>query len=334
MMDEPSQQEFIVRYVLGELSEAEQQQVEEAYFTDPTFLQEVRAVRDELIDAFIYGELVGHERQRFEQRLQRTPALREKVEFARLLHHTVNPANAPLDHQPERILAVGQNRTAHREPGSRWQLWLPSLAGPRLVFTTATLAILLVGGLWLAGKLRRTPDQIRQERSEQASLQQHGTERAAGSQTTPRLETSSGVNQSPVPAAQTTPTIRQHRPLSSDPRSRLATFALSANLLRDPESHQELIVSRGVDTIQLQLELEQEDAQNFQAILQTRSGENIWAEKNLRPRLKSSRMILIVNLPARLFGNEDYVLKLRGEKSGVNQIETRYYFRVSKQTLR
>src|SRR5262249_42108658 len=89
MKENRAQRELMSRYLLGELTEAEQEEIEEAYITDPSFLQELLAMRYELIDGFVQGSLDDSEHKRFEQRLRSSPPLQEKVEFARALFETV-----------------------------------------------------------------------------------------------------------------------------------------------------------------------------------------------------------------------------------------------------
>ncbi len=76
---------LVIRYILGELTENEQTQVEEKYFADEEFLQEVRAARDDLVDAYVRGKLSEADRLRFEKRMNEVPSLRAKVEFAEVL---------------------------------------------------------------------------------------------------------------------------------------------------------------------------------------------------------------------------------------------------------
>ena len=45
------------RYLLGELSESEQSDLEEKYFTDPQVFNQVLKTERELVDAYVRGQL-------------------------------------------------------------------------------------------------------------------------------------------------------------------------------------------------------------------------------------------------------------------------------------
>src|ERR1051326_4573898 len=61
-----SANEQLTRYLLGEMSEAEQTQIEVRYFADPQLLAELCAWRNRLIDDYVCGGLSPSMRQRFE----------------------------------------------------------------------------------------------------------------------------------------------------------------------------------------------------------------------------------------------------------------------------
>jgi hypothetical protein len=74
--------EILVRYLLGELSEPEQQRVESHYFRDMEFLEQLLIVEDELIDSYVIGELSDERLERFEDYFLQSPERHEKVIFA------------------------------------------------------------------------------------------------------------------------------------------------------------------------------------------------------------------------------------------------------------
>ena len=76
-------EQLLVRYLLGELSEEEQSQLEERYFADDDFYSELRATERDLIDDYVRGRLSGRRREQFESRFMASPERRQKVELAR-----------------------------------------------------------------------------------------------------------------------------------------------------------------------------------------------------------------------------------------------------------
>jgi hypothetical protein len=83
MPSEPMDEILLVRYLLGDLSQEEQVQVEDRAFADPEYLVVLQAVEVDLIDAYVNGELSPEERCGFERQFLASPERRRKVAFAR-----------------------------------------------------------------------------------------------------------------------------------------------------------------------------------------------------------------------------------------------------------
>jgi hypothetical protein len=73
------------RYLLGQLSEDEQAQVEDRAFADPAYLKLVESVEADLIDSWVAGQLPPKDRRAFERLFFNSPARIRKVQFAREL---------------------------------------------------------------------------------------------------------------------------------------------------------------------------------------------------------------------------------------------------------
>jgi len=70
------------RYLLGELSEADEEGFELRLLTDPAFGEEFDTVVDEVIDQYIQNDLQDDERKRVEQYFLSTTERQQKLEFA------------------------------------------------------------------------------------------------------------------------------------------------------------------------------------------------------------------------------------------------------------
>lgn len=73
------------RYLLGQLEEAEQEQLELRLLTDPSFIEEFDTVVDEIADQYAGDELERKERERVEQYFLTSAERQKKVHFAREL---------------------------------------------------------------------------------------------------------------------------------------------------------------------------------------------------------------------------------------------------------
>lgn len=70
---------MITAYLMGELSEPEQEQMEVRYFTDDDLFQRLLALEDDLINRYARGVMSDGERKRCERYFMKSPARRERV---------------------------------------------------------------------------------------------------------------------------------------------------------------------------------------------------------------------------------------------------------------
>jgi hypothetical protein len=135
--------EAVVRYLLGELTDAECDELEEAHFATTDGFGELQAVEQELTDAYVAGDLSPERRLRFESRL--VPGQHRDVEFSRALR-------AVLQDRQSSIARAGVRVRRRLVP------WLPAAA--------AAVFISAVGWLALrASRPEEPPDAGRRETS-------------------------------------------------------------------------------------------------------------------------------------------------------------------------
>jgi anti-sigma factor RsiW len=100
-----STNEELTRYLLGEMSEAEQMQVEIRYFADPEMFSELCSWRNNLIDAYVAGQLSPSLRERFEAGIENSWAVNERVRFAETLQEAIEARTGTTPpYQPPRSL--------------------------------------------------------------------------------------------------------------------------------------------------------------------------------------------------------------------------------------
>src|ERR1700755_1261622 len=83
--------EFLERYLLNELSEAENEELENEMFLDKRLLERVQAAEMCLIDSYVSDEMSPAERLRFERGFLLFPENKLKVEDARALQESLRP---------------------------------------------------------------------------------------------------------------------------------------------------------------------------------------------------------------------------------------------------
>ena len=83
MNSEHIQTDVVKSYLLGTLPDDQASAVEERYFTDPAFFNEVRSMEIDLICRFLDGELTEEEQDHFERRYLQVPKLKKLVDEVR-----------------------------------------------------------------------------------------------------------------------------------------------------------------------------------------------------------------------------------------------------------
>jgi len=83
-----------VRYILGTLSDEEKARFEEGYFVDDAEFEEFEIAEEELIDRYVRGELSKQESDQLEKTFATSPRLIERVQVARVLAHRLAPEPA------------------------------------------------------------------------------------------------------------------------------------------------------------------------------------------------------------------------------------------------
>ena len=96
MPTESDSDDILIRYLRGELAEAERERIEDRYFADDRLYQRLLMLEDRIIDSYVRGELPPDERDRFARLVESSPEQRRKVEFAEALRRLAQrEASAP-----------------------------------------------------------------------------------------------------------------------------------------------------------------------------------------------------------------------------------------------
>src|SRR5690242_9454183 len=160
---------LITQYLLGELPDEQQVEIEDRAFGDEEFMASLTSVENDLIDEYVRGELSDADRRRFESRFLASESRRKRVEFAKALARLL-----PETRVTERgTRTVGVTRSSWRDALAAFINGL-NPAG-RIALTTATL-LLLVGGAWLITQtltLRRQLTQLQAQRAAEQNANQN-----------------------------------------------------------------------------------------------------------------------------------------------------------------
>jgi len=243
----------ISRYLLGLSQETERAAIQERIFQDEDYFERVRSVQQELIDAYVRGELSNSEREQVKAVLLSAGRGKGDLAFARALA-AVTGAHAP---KPRRAFQSAP-------------VWIGLIA--------ATLVVAAGVGYWVV---------VGQRNAGRESAEVSAPQRPTAPKSTAVL-----------------------------------SVVLTPGVLRGSEKRKQIVIPPGTDTVQLQLDVENDRHASYSAMLKTNAGETAWEQNGLSRQPDQS---VLCNVPAVALKPASYELALKGGSDTVGY----YYFVVS-----
>jgi len=291
---DPVSDELMIRYLLGGVSDEEQARLEEHYFVDDSIFAQLSALEDELIDDYVRGDLTEPQRKQFALHFLNSAERRRKLAFAESLTRYLSTAPT--------VAEVGKEETWRQKMAD----WF-GLRGTTLRWAVATaFAAVLLGAAWLVRENWRLHIQLQKMQAQQTERQQRED------------QLSKQLAQLKVPAIEGTP---GGAPAQEGAQSRpgslpIVALTLFPGVLRSDAEQKTLVISPGPHLVRLQLDLENQTYDRYLATLETAEGRRIWLKEDLKSTPDTGGHTLVLELPSALLGNNDYILKLRGIRSG------------------
>jgi hypothetical protein len=288
-------QTLLRQYLLGELSQEAQHSIEERLFARDEYLDEMLIAEDELIDSYLGGSLSGREVEDFKRHFLFTPERRLKLRFALSLRKYVSASQAETPPEPAA-------RSATELAGRR--SWLPAFlhhlrpAGYAPLLASA-LVLLVAYGSW-------SLITFRQQRQQRAELEAEIVE----------------LNRQPAQGAEVA---------SAPTQPGVAALILTQGLVRSGGDLRQVALDENARSVHLRCDLPADDFPNYQAVLQLDGDERPINVGGLRSRAEGDARVLVLNLPAKLLADGDYLLLLKGvrEDGGRAEDVATYRFRVT-----
>jgi len=306
-----------VKYLLGDLTEAEQARLEERFFHDAELSDSLSEAEDDLIDRYVRAELSGRERERFERHFLVSERRREKVEFARVLL--------------EAEKATASEDVHSQKPISWWQTMISAWRAPRpaLSYSLAAAALLfLLGGLWLFSEIKQLRREVAQMEAEREMRQRQNDQ--LREQTTEQRQRNDELAAQREKLEQELGLLREQANLpENEKRSTLTSLAfILSPSLRGSEGPKNLVLPRAVQAVRLQLNLNSGDAyQAYRARLQTSSGKPVRSWNQLKASSARGARAVFITVPAELLSTGvQYELTLSGVAGPARLDDLGYYY--------
>jgi murein DD-endopeptidase MepM/ murein hydrolase activator NlpD len=317
VIEAPLNEQSIRQYLLGELSEQEQIQIEDRAFADQSVLEQIQAVEQDLIDDYVSGDISLQERRGFQIHFLASAERKKKIAFAKTLATVVNEKPAP-------VIAV-----------STAPSWRAKFAAfftqPVTAYSFALASVLLLFvGSWLVVDRLRLRSEISQLRNAQESqtAQNRQLEKDLADERfrNQELMANRGTPPQQTPAPETQPQTPQQPTTPNSPV--VVALSLLPGISRGSNSVPRVAIGKDVNMVQLQIGIDpQESYRRYRVELRTANGQHVLAQGNLSARGRR----IPLSVPASVLGNGRYELTLKGiTESGATEDVGFYYFEVAK----
>src|SRR5579885_901266 len=353
----------LTRYLLGSLPAAEAERLDELSVTDEEVAEALRSVENDLVDAYVHGELDEAARAQFKTHYLASPLRRERVAFAQdfkaygeRVSFTAR-AEAANETRAEGAAAATEAKAAPRRKGRDIFSALRdfNLSRPAWAWSAAfaALALVIVGG-WLifdnarrrqpaqtearinAPEQQQTPEAKKESADKDATGTHPADEHAREGLESPAQERTSNDEQRLAEERRAAEGQRIERrraagQKSSAPRAGggVASFILAPQL-RGASQARSISIPTDAERVALRLRLEPNESETYRVALLDETGARaLWRSGQVKARGSADGKILSLNFRARLLKPQaSYLLRVTND---AGEIVDDYPFRVVKQ---
>jgi hypothetical protein len=321
-------EKLIARYLLGELPEEQQVEIEDRAFQDKEYLASITAVENDLIDEYVRHELSETERRMFESRFLASAERRKRVEFATAL------ARVPSQKRVTEKAVVSTATVTWRDS---LEAFIRGLNPAGRFAMAAVILLIMIGGAWLMIQTLRMRNQLTQLQAENQSRQseRQALERQVELERKQNAELSARLNQEKQQREQSDDSLRELSETGDTtnppPRPVIASLLLLPGLSRGGSEKPRLVLPADARLARLQIGIEPEEQYKAFAVeLRTVAGRQVWTRENLIVRNRRGARAVTLMLPATVLKPGEYELRLKGVAEGGNTEDVGfYYFSVS-----
>lgn len=320
--DDLEKEQLLRKYLLGQLSEEEQEQMEDKLFIDKELFQYLGILEHELIDEYIAKKLSKKELTQFESYFLIAPERQQQLKMAIRLNNYADKHQSKLVNE----------RPSLRDRFSGLFRFRPFFATVLIVGLCIGLGVMIteiarlkaeLAQLQLAQNKRELLEQDKKNLSQELAQ-----ERIRSQQLT---QTLTEQQQAQTELARKLAELSQQKESTGKPpiAPSFMTFLLMPGLVRDEEAITTLKIKPQIAEIQLELALEATEYRTYKAELQDQNGQVLWQQANLTEN--SSKKSVLIKLPAKLVTSSSYRIVLQGsaDSKDFEKLGT-YYFQITK----
>lgn len=328
MKQRTEQEDLMVRYLLGELTEEEQSEVENKFLIDNDYFERLCSVEDALIDDYTQGVLSNVEREKVESLLLSSRYEKQEVDFVRDLIDGISsgPSGDLNTPSPSQTIHSSKIKSLLLLLGMQGGLKQVSIA--ILLLVTVIVVLLTIWNLRLQSKIEQMQSNQREmEKREQVLQEAIEWQSGTTAELSKQLEDERNKR---YQLEEEIETLQESNPAL--PQGSVAIINLSPGSFSRGSGELPVINIRpGISNLQVRIELDRADRyKSYSAAIETFDGRKVWSKDRVRlGQSNLDRMVLTV--PTDLLANEDYTLTLKGETETGEKVEIGdYSFRVKR----
>jgi hypothetical protein len=307
----------LTQYLLGNLHGEECERLDELSIADDEFAGRLRSAENDLVDAYVRGQLRGDALRDFESHYLATDLRRNKVAMARTLY----AAAARLDASAESELPVPRPSVSAAENPRSFR-WLPGLRFAWLA--AAAMLVLSVTTVWLAVENHRL------RRQDQVSVAEHTALEEELRQLRARIQNEQAVQDSRAAAAE------DSGPQAIDHPERMISSIFLVPPTRGAAAIPVASMTETDRWLRLQLALESDDFSLYQInLMDLGSNRYVWHSGPVKSADVNHRRALSFLLPVGGLKSQRYAAEVSGiAADGRHEALGSYVFRIAQATSR
>jgi hypothetical protein len=312
--------QLITEYLLGSLTPEEAERLDALSFTDDAFAYALLAIENDLVDAYVRGELHGKVLEQFQSFYLSSPMRQEKVNTAKAFLEI-----AGREVQTQRR-ASEHYATGYSVDGGRSDTWWKEIfALPKFVGLAAIAAsiLLFIGLSWMVVRNQRLREQ---QQANQTQLEQLNRRIADLQADVAKEQASTADKQQEIDALvarlerRAIPEEPNIVPIVLEPQTRRISGVRS------------VAIPSGSDFVTFQLGLESDDQPTYQAMLKSLpSGEILWSRGGLTAQMRDGARVIVITVRAPILKSQNYIVELSASRKAGAETVSSYVFKAVKE---
>jgi hypothetical protein len=295
------------RYFLGDLPQEERVRLEDRYLADVELFEALLATENDLIDAYVRGELTEAERQQFEAEYLKSPERRDRLDFARALSQVSAFEEEALAAQRSSLWKKMSAALSIRQGIPQWAL-------------ATAVVVIVASGSWMLVQNRKLRVGLQQAQAGQSELRrEENTLRQQIAEFKGAPKDQVRENQKGSEVAKLEPPMVPEMTLRLTPGIARGFSAAPKTLVLPPTR----------SWLRLQLMLDRDENRTYEAVLLTADGKEVSRGRDLKIHSMGGNAVVALRIPAESIDAGDYIVRLTGRTAdGGEEDVASYSFRV------